>query len=174
MSYLFETERLRFREFSFDDAEHLYQLNLDPDVIKYTGDPPFESKETARLFIYNYKEYKLNGFGRWAIDLKSDGRFIGWAGLKVNEDNDIDLGYRLLKSDWGKGYATEAAKACLKYGFEKLGHDEIIARVIPENVASVKVIEKLGMAYYKKGACNSLDNASYYKLSRVDYLDKLR
>jgi len=107
MQYLIETERLSLREFNFDDAENLYRLNLDPDVIRHTGDPPFESVETARLFIYNYKDYKLNGYGRWAIDLKADGRFIGWAGLKLNEDNDIDLGYRLLKSEWGQGYATE-------------------------------------------------------------------
>ena len=170
---MFETERLILREFSFDDAENLYMLNLDPDVIRYTGDPPFESKETARLFIYNYKDYKINGYGRWSIDLKSDGSFIGWAGLKLNKHNDVDLGYRLLKSAWGNGYATEAAQGCIKYGFEQLGQNEIIARVIPENVASVKVIEKLGMDFYKKGTCNSLDNASYYKLSREEYLSKL-
>lgn len=174
MSYLFESERLRFREFNFDDAENLYQLNLDPEVIKYTGDPPFESIETARLFIYNYKDYKLNGFGRWAVELQSDGQFIGWSGLKLNELGKNDLGYRFLKSEWGKGYATEAAKACLKYGFEKLAMSEIIARVAKENVASLKVIEKLGMAYYMEGVCKTIDKANYYSISREQYLSKLR
>jgi len=167
MPYLFESERLRFREFNFDDAEHLYQLNLDPEVIKYTGDPPFESIETARLFIYNYKDYKLNGFGRWAVELKADGRFIGWSGLKLNELGKNDLGYRFHKADWGKGYATEAAKACLDYGFNKLALQEIIARVAPENTASINVIEKLGMQYYKKDVCKTIDNANYYKITRA-------
>lgn len=173
MSYLFETERLRLREFNFDDAANLYQLNLDPDVIRYTGDPPFESVETARLFIYNYKDYKLNGYGRWAIELKSDGSFIGWSGLKLNEFNDVDLGYRLHKSAWGKGYATEAANACIKYGFEKLGHPRIIARVAKENPASIRVIEKLGLIFYKEGECKTFDNANYYEISRDQYLNKL-
>lgn len=169
MSYLFETERLKLREFNFDDANNLYQLNLDPEVIKYTGDPPFETSETARLFIYNYKDYKLNGFGRWAIELKSDGSFIGWSGLKLNEDNEIDLGYRFLKSAWGKGYATEAAHACLQYGFDKLGFNRIIARVAKENVGSIKVVDKLGMKYYKEGTCKTIDNANYYQISREEF-----
>jgi len=171
MPYLFESERLRFREFNFDDAENLYQLNLDPEVIKYTGDPPFESKETARLFIYNYKEYKLNGFGRWAVELKADGRFIGWSGLKINELDKVDLGYRFFKSEWGKGYATEAAKACLEYGFNKLAMMEIIARCAKENLASVKVIEKLGMEFYMEGVCKTMDDANYYNIKREQFLN---
>ena len=174
MSHLIETERLQLREFNFDDADNLYQLNLDPEVIRYTGDSPFESVETARLFIYNYKDYKLNGYGRWAVELKSDGRFIGWAGLKLNEIDKVDLGYRFLKSEWSKGYATEAASACIKYGFEKLGLMEIIARSDEHNIASIKVIEKLGMEYYKEGICKTIELAKYYKISRVDYLSKLR
>lgn len=173
MSYLFESERLRFREFNYDDADNLYQLNLDPEVIKYTGDPPFESIETARLFIYNYKDYKLNGFGRWAAELKTDGKFIGWSGLKQIESHTVDLGYRFLKAEWGKGYATEAAMACLNYGFEKLAMMEIIARADKENLASLKVIEKLGMVYYKEGQCKTVDNANYYKISRYQFLSKL-
>jgi len=173
MSYLFESERLRFREFDFDDADNLYQLNLDPEVIKYTGDPPFESIETARLYIYNYKDYKLNGFGRWAAELKTSGKFIGWSGLKQIESDKVDLGYRFLKAEWGKGYATEAAKACLKYGFEKLALNEIIARADKENLASIKVIEKLGMEYYMEGQCKTVDKANYYRISRDQFLSKL-
>jgi len=173
MLYLFESERLKFREFNFDDADNLYQLNLDPEVIRYTGDPAFESVETARLFIYNYKDYKLKGFGRWAAERKSDGKFIGWSGLKINEVDKIDLGYRFFKTEWGKGYATEAAQACLKYGFEKLAMAEIIARADKANLASLRVIEKLGMEYFMEGVCKTVDNANYYKISREQYLSKL-
>lgn len=172
MSYLFESERLRFRELTFDDADNLYQLNKDPEVIKYTGDPPFETVETARLFIYNYKDYKLNGYGRWAVEVSADGRFIGWSGLKLNELEQVDLGYRFHKSEWGKGYATEAAQACLQYGFEKLAMMEIIARADKENLASLKVIEKLGMKYFMEGACKTVDNANYYRITRQEYLSK--
>lgn len=171
MPYLFQSERLRFREFTLDDAEDLYQLNLDPEVIRYTGDPPFESKETAKQFIHDYKEYKLNGFGRWAVELISDSRFIGWAGLKINELHKIDLGYRFHQADWGKGYATEAARSCLQYGFEELAMTEIIARAAKENLASLKVIKKLGMTYYSEGVCKSIDNANYYSISREAFLN---
>jgi len=174
MSYLFESERLRFRELTLDDSENLYLLNKDPEVIKYTGDPPFETVEDAQLFISNYKEYTLNGYGRWVVEVKTDGRFIGWSGLKLNEISKIDLGYRYLKSEWGKGYATEAAQACLQYGFMTLDMTEIIARADKENLASLKVIEKIGMQYFMEGVCKTVDKANYYSISKAQYLDKLR
>jgi len=90
----------------------------------------------------------LYNHGRWAVHAKPSLEFIGWCGLKKRpERNEIDLGYRFLKSTWGKGYATEAAFACIKYGFEKLGLKRIVGRAMPGNIASLKVLEKCGMTY---------------------------
>ena len=74
--------------------------------------------------------------------------FIGWCGLKARpERNEIDLGYRFMKTAWGKGYATEAAFACIKYGFEKLNLERIVGRAMPQNTASLKVLQKCDMQY---------------------------
>lgn len=167
-AYVFETERLILREFQLTDAEHLFELNADPEVIQYTGDPAFASLQEAIDLITNYDQYKLYGYGRWSVVTKDEGEFIGWCGLKNHpQEGFIDLGYRLFKSVWGNGYATEAAKACLDYGHYELGIEEIIARVLPDNRASIRVIEKIGMTYFKTGTCgHDIDDARYYKSQR--------
>ncbi len=85
MRKILESKRLELREFDISDAVNLYQLNLDSEVIKYTGDPPFNNIEEAERFLDNYNEYKKNGFGRWAVITKESNKFIGWCGLKLNE-----------------------------------------------------------------------------------------
>ncbi len=135
--FILETSRIILREFKENDAEALYLLNLDPDVIQYTGDSAFESIATALEFIQNYDHYKKYGFGRWAVINKVNEEFLGWCGLKYSEASDeFDVGYRFFKKHWGKGFATEAADACLKTGFEKFDMPVIIGRVIPENIES--------------------------------------
>lgn len=164
-SIIIETSRLVLREFELVDAQPMYDLNSDPEVIRYTGDPPFYNVEAAKQFISQYDHYERHGFGRWAVVLKDTGAFIGWCGLKLNEENLVDLGFRFFKKEWNKGYATESAKASLNYGFEKLNLDTIVGRVLPENVASVKVLEKIGMRFWKKGTCHGIDGALYYRIS---------
>ena len=162
MKEILRTERLILREFGLSDAECFYRLNADPDVIKYTGDLPFNSIDDAELFLANYNEYGKNGYGRWAVIDKESGSFIGWCGLKLNEENLIDLGFRFFKSVWGKGYATESARACLDYGFSKLNLKTIIARTMVNNIPSVKVLEKIGMKFWKEDYCEGLGNTLYY------------
>ena len=87
-------------------------------------------------------------YGRFAVELKSTGKFIGFAGLKyLPELDEVDLGYRFIKAEWGKGYATEAAKACIDFGFNQLKLSSIIALTLPENTASIRVPEKLNFEY---------------------------
>lgn len=167
---LIETPRLVLREFTVDDAYKIWELNSDPEVIKYTGDPPFETVENARDFLNNYMDYENNGFGRWAVIRKDSNAFIGWCGLKLNEQNLIDLGFRFFRREWNKGYATEAAKACLEYGFMELNINEIIGRVAKENMGSIKVLEKLSMEYWKNDSCKGIENSLYYKISKEQYL----
>lgn len=144
------TQRLTLRQLTPEDAEHCYLLNADPEVIRYTGDDAFTDVEAARNFLEGYDHYEKYGFGRWAVIRKEDGAFLGWCGLKYTPETDeYDIGFRFFKKYWNQGYATEAALACLDYGFEKLGLKTIIGRAMKANTASVKVLDKIGMVYWK-------------------------
>ena len=165
MNALFESKRLYFRPFSLIDAQDLLHLNSDPEVIKYTGDDPFGSIEKARDFIVNYDHYDKHGFGRWAVIRKKDDRFIGWCGLKFNEEDEIDLGFRFFKRDWGKGYASEAAQATIDFGIEHLKMTRFVGRSAQENIASIKVLEKLGFVFQSKRECHGIADAYYFVLN---------
>ena len=146
---IFESERLIFKEFKLTDANLIFQLNLDPEVTRFTGDP-IHSLEQAEEVLKNIilPQYTLYGHGRWAVYLKSTNDFIGWCGLKyLTESGEIDLGYRCMKIFWNKGYASEAAKATVEYGLEILNLKCITGRAVPENIASIKILEKCGMEY---------------------------
>lgn len=151
IKYIFETDRLYLREFIFEDGFHFFHLNNDPDVIKFTGNKPFESLDEANLFIKNYSNYKKNGYGRWAVCLKETNEFLGWCGLKYEEaKEEIDLGYRFYKKYWGNGYATEAAIAYVNYGFEKLNLKKIVGRSYEKNIASIQVLKNCNLKFTKK------------------------
>ncbi len=169
MNKIVETKRLILRELDISDAEQFFKLNADPEVLKYTGDPPFSSISDARSFLENYSDYEKNGFGRWAVISRESGDFIGWCGLKLNEENRIDLGFRFFQNEWGKGYATESAKACLERGFTTLKIEEIIERASFDNKASISVLEKIGMVFWKKDTFQGIENAVYYRLNKTDY-----
>lgn len=144
--YLFETERLKLRQFDASDAQWFFQLNNDPEVIKYTGDPPFESIHAAEAFLRKYDQYEKHGYGRWAVVEKGSGEVLGWCGLRyVASMGETDLGFRFFRKHWGRGFATEAALACLKHGFEQLNLQKIIGRSMVFNSASIRVLEKIGM-----------------------------
>lgn len=148
MKLILETNRLLLRELNAGDADNFFNLNLNPNVIKYTGDASFKSVKEAQKFLENYHDYKLNGYGRWAVIHKEKKQFIGWCGLKFDRmENETDIGFRFFEDVWNMGFATESAKACLAYGFEKLNLNRIIGRAMKENVASIKVLEKIGLEY---------------------------
>lgn len=165
MTKLFDSPRLYFREFTEQDAEDLYQLNLDSEVVRYTGDPPFESVESALQFIQNYDHYKKHGFGRWAVITKENDAFIGWCGLKYNEEDEIDIGFRFFQKEWGKGYATEASKATIEYGVSTLNMKHFVGRAAKENTASIKVLEKIGFVFQEQRMCHGIEDALYFTLN---------
>lgn len=149
--FVIETPRLGMRRLTPHDAQHFFNLNSDPEVIRYTGDAPFEDVAEARWFLENYDHYKKFGYGRWAVLLKETGEFIGWCGLKfMPELGETDLGSRFFRCHWNKGFATEAAKACVEYGFEKLGLKRIVGRAMEANAASIRVLQKAGLHFLKK------------------------
>ncbi|MBT8274016.1 MAG: GNAT family N-acetyltransferase [Bacteroidia bacterium] len=152
MKLIAETERLIIREITLDDAEFMLQLHSNPLVQQYTGEPVVESisEMKERIEEHNIKDYINIGYGRWAVIMKSSNAFTGWCGLKyLDEFDKIDLGYRFLPEFWGKGIATEAGRAVIKYGFEQLGLEQIIAIAFPKNHASIRVMQKVGMTFDK-------------------------
>ncbi len=167
--HILETERLFLRELNPDDAQSFFDLNSDPEVIKFTGDKAFASVNEAHDFLNNYDHYKKYGFGRWAVINKNDTSFLGWCGLKYTPDKqENDIGFRFFKKYWNKGYATEAAKACLNMGFEKLSLECIVGRAMKENNASIKVLEKIGLKYWKENPCGG-EAGVIYKLNKGDF-----
>ncbi len=145
---IIETPRLHLREFREDDAAALYELNSDPEVMRYTGDQAFTDPSDAREFLRRYDEYARSGFGRWAVTDRKTGAFMGFCGLRRDrETGDVDLAFRLFRRHWASGYATEASRACLQAGFERFGLEEILGRAMRENLPSITVLQKLGMKY---------------------------
>lgn len=151
MKTLIETKRLLLREITLDDKEDLFTLHSDPEVQKFTGEPVVKSLEEIEKAIGGrISHYKKYGFGRWATFLKKDMQFVGWAGLLyLPEFDEIDLGFRFLPEYWGSGIATEASKAILTYAFNTLKLSKIVAIAMKENKASIRVMEKVGMEFYK-------------------------
>lgn len=148
---IIETERLILRELSMADVEDMLRLHSNQQVQKYTGEDTITSLEGIYLKIKEKTdEYEHHGYGRWATLLKDGLQFVGWAGLSyLPEFDEIDLGYRFLPEYWGLGIATEASHAILTYGFDTLNIRRIIAIAMPENKASIRVMEKLGMQFEK-------------------------
>ena len=164
MEIITQTKRLYLREFVEKDAMHFFEINNDPDVIKYTGDGPFNSMEEATNFLKYYEEYKKNNMGRWAVCLKNSDEFLGWCGLKYHPDKKIvEVGFRFYKKHWNKGYAKEAAKASIDYGFKHLKLMEIYAHAHVKNYVSHKVIERCGMQYVKQFDYDGIP-ANLYKI----------
>lgn len=149
MDIILQSPRLYFCEFTKDDIQLLFDLNNNPNVIKYVHEPaPTLENVTDILYNIILPQYKLYGHGRWAVHLKSNNEFIGWCGLKyVKEKDEIDLGYRFKENYWGKGFGYESAKATIEYGFNNLKLKRIIATALPENIASWKIMEKCGMKH---------------------------
>jgi RimJ/RimL family protein N-acetyltransferase len=144
----FETERLRCRQFTFDDLEDFFELGRDPEVIRYAEPRPLRDIAEARQRMIDapMRDYEVYGYGRLAVELKSSGEVIGFSCIKRIEELGLDeLGYRYKKRHWGMGYASEAGNATLRYAWRELCLDRVIAPILDGNDASVNVATKLGM-----------------------------
>lgn len=145
-----ETKRLVLRQIISTDFENLYRMNNDPEVMKYVGDGSTRNRDQMvkelDMLISHYT--RKPGLGIWATILKETDTFVGASGL-VYYDNTpgIEIGYRILKEHWNKGYATEASFGLLNYGFNSLGLNKILSSAHVENLASRRVMEKIGMTH---------------------------
>jgi ribosomal-protein-alanine N-acetyltransferase len=144
-----QTERLILRELRRSDLSALAKMNADPRVMEHF--PGSLSREDSDAFAGRIRaHWNQCGFGSWAVERLEDGVFLGIVGLshprfEAHFTPCVEIGWRLAAAYWGKGYATEAAKAAVRLGFERLGLDQIVAFTVPQNQRSRRVMEKLGM-----------------------------
>ena len=151
MRTILETSRLLLREMSEGDTDNIYRLNSSPKVMRYLAPEPILKNREEALELLRERiipQYGLHGVGRWAVLLREGDTFIGYAGLKyLPEQREYDLGYRFLDNHWGHGYATEAAAAVLSYGRLHLAGRRIAGKAFVQNLASIHVLEKIGMKF---------------------------
>ena len=141
------TARLRLRPFTDGDADDLFALHSDAHVLRYWDSPPWRDRARAERFLAACRQLADDGTGaRLAVDRLSDGAFVGWCCLsRWNPDHrSAALGYCLDATAWGHGYATEAAQALLQWAFDTLDLHRVQAETDTRNVASARVLEKLG------------------------------
>lgn len=163
-----ETERLRLRPLKADDLELFVDLDSDPEVMRYlTGGAP-QSREHYEKRVPELLKYMAEnpGLGLWPTYLKETNEFIGWYILRHMPDNgEVEVGFRIKKKFWGKGYSTEAGKALIKHGFETVGLEKIAAIVDPENLASQAVIKKIGLKQKGTGVWYGME-CLYFELEK--------
>jgi len=150
-----ETDRLHLRMFSPEDLDDLSRIYADADVMRYLSGHPLTRDESAGWLNYFLQGWEDYGFGWWALVLKESNALIGHCGLQfIHVTPEVEVTYGLEKTFWRKGLASEAARACLIYGFEQLKLDRIYGLAEPNNTASHRVMERVGMRY---------DKTEYYK-----------
>lgn len=147
---IFETERLLIRPYTMDDFDNFFRMNGDEEIMRYIR--PAQSREQSKDFlqkiITSYAESP--GIGRWAMLEKEDNQFAGsFAVIPVENSDLLQIGYSLLKENWGKGYASESAKGGIKYAFGQLGLTKIAGITYPENIRSQRVLLKNGFVFDK-------------------------
>jgi RimJ/RimL family protein N-acetyltransferase len=149
-----ETERLLIREIHPEDDQGMFELDSDPEVMRYIGKRPVQSIEESRGIIdFIRNQYATDGIGRWAVIEKATNDFLGWVGFKLihertnNHIDFYDFGYRLIRRCWGKGIATEASIASLHFGKKELKLPDIYAMTDVNNGASRHILEKLGFRF---------------------------
>ena len=178
MKFYLETERLILRELLESDLDGIFELDSDPVVHKYLGNNPIKTKEQAKEAInFIRQQYVELGIGRFAAIEKSSGNFIGWSGIKLNtgekeslngKQDFYDIGYRFMPRYWGKGYASESSFATLNYGFNELKIETMCGAAEVENVASNKVLQKIGLKFIEDFMYKG-EKINWYELNKDDY-----
>jgi len=163
-----ETERLLLRKLRLDDLDDVAALFADPDVVRYVGNgEPADRDEAERALNSTLRRWQEQSFGRWAALDRKTGKFIGMGGFR-SLFGTPEVVYHLAKENWGKGYATELARAALRFGFEDRGFDRIVAIAKPQNTASIHVMKKIGMQFEKQARYYDIDVVQY-QIHREDF-----
>ena len=166
---MLETERLLLRRFNENDIDTVFAMRSNPDVMRFIREPQTNRAEAESWVSLVSSRWEDEKIGFCAVIEKSSGRFAGWCGLwRLKETDEIEVGYALIKDFRGKGYAAEASEAFLIYGFETLNLKEIVAVARPENRASRRVMERVGMTYDYTGRFYERDLV-HYSISREEF-----
>jgi RimJ/RimL family protein N-acetyltransferase len=151
MQVFLQTQRLVLRRLTLADVDNLVSLDADPDVMRFvTGGIPTARDEIENEILPVWLDYyeRFAGYGFWAAIEKATGEFLGWFHFRPREEatlGEAELGYRLRKSAWGKGYATEGSRALIRKGFTEFGVQRVVAEAMAVNLASRRVMEKAGL-----------------------------
>jgi RimJ/RimL family protein N-acetyltransferase len=143
-----KTPRLAIRQFTEDDVDNLFSLNSDSEVMRYLGRPVPREVLRDEIIPFHLGVYqRFDRLGTWAAESASNGEFLGWFHFRTEDDDitNIHLGYRLCRSAWNKGYATEGSAALINMGFTDLGVQRVFAHTMTTNAASRRVLEKCGL-----------------------------
>jgi [ribosomal protein S5]-alanine N-acetyltransferase len=169
-----ETPRLVLREFIPEDTEALAHVLCDAETMRFYP-VQFNQADVDQWIVRNLRRYEENGHGLWVLELKAKGELIGDCGITLQEaDGELlpEIGYHLRRDQWGQGYATEAARACRDFGFERLKKDALISLIRPENVPSWRVAQRNGMTIWKEITRVNLRHY-VYRITRAEW-EKLR
>ena len=155
MKFHISTDRLILRELRDEDLEGMFELDSNPNVHRYLGNKPISTKDEAQKIIDSVKnQYSERGIGRWAVINKETNEFMGWSGLRLNTEYNMnghtryyDVGYRLIERFWGKGYATESGKTAVEYAFTTMNLPELFATTEVKNEGSHNALLKIGLDY---------------------------
>jgi RimJ/RimL family protein N-acetyltransferase len=175
MHIILETPRLTIRQFTEDDVDNLFDLNNDPVVMRYIngGKPTPRDVIQDKIIPFHLGVYgRLDRLGTWAADSTATGEFLGWFHFRPGTDDDItniDLGYRLRRSAWNKGYATEGSRALVAMGFTDLEVDRVFAHTLTVNVASRRVMEKCGLTLVRTTQYHGADAIEGSEHGEVEY-----
>ena len=142
---ILETERLVLREFRESDTDAYAEMLADPEVVRFLGGTPMSRAEAWRNMSMVIGHRVLRGYGFWAVEERGVGELVGRVGCWRPEGwPGLEVGWTLRRAFWGRGYATEAARASVEYAFTKLDQTRVISLIAPENTASIRVAERLG------------------------------
>jgi len=152
---ILETKRLRLRHLEPGDLDDLFAMYCDPEVIRFIPDAPTTLTETQELLTWFQNGHPRHPeLGLWATIEKESNRFVGRCGLlpwTIDGRFEVEVAYALTRSHWGQGLATEAAQAIKTYGFDTLGLARLVSLIDKDNLASIRVAEKIGMVFEKEG-----------------------
>jgi len=170
MATILETSRLILREFVPENADALARVICDRETMRFYP-APFKRSDADEWIARNRRRYEELGYGLWAIDLKSTAATIGDCGLtmqKIDGEDLLEIGYHLRRDHWGRGLATEAARACRDYAFTRLAAAFVISLIRPENLPSCRVAERNGMTIWKQTTHTYLTHF-VYRVTRVEW-----
>lgn len=171
MSSVVETEQLFLRKLTMDDLQVLHSILSDEEVMEYYP-KAFDMNKTKSWLEWNIDNYRKYGFGLWAVILKENNQFIGDCGITMqNIHNNLvpEIGFHINKRFWNKGYATQAAKACLQYAFDVLQLDEVYCYQKYTNIPSRRIAEKMGMKLQEEYADEINIKTSVYSITRTEF-----